>query len=145
MPTPCARSGPSLTGLFHPQLVHISPVNNAPQIGTGTYTPPSSCGTAAPDDECFFGQYFTPEDSAALVSIAGVAVDDPDLYELCDYTAPTCKSIDVTVRADLGSVSLNTRSNLVLYVSDRNQQVRALCAFCSSSASSSSRPPSNSL
>ena len=106
------------------QLVHISPINNAPDISTGSYTPPSSCGTSAPDDACFFGQYYTFEDSTAVLSIAGVGLNDVDLYELCDYTAPECETIDTTVRAVLGSVALNTRSNLVFYVSERNQQAR---------------------
>ncbi len=102
--------------------MHISPVNNAPQIATGAYQPPNSCGTVQPDDECFFGQFFTLEDSAAAISVGGVGVDDADLYELCDFSAPMCKSIDMTVRADYGAVSLNTRSNLVIYVAQRNQQ-----------------------
>jgi hypothetical protein len=97
-------------------------LNNPPQVTQGQYEVPSSCTTSSPDNECFFGQYYTFEDSPIIVSLGGVNVDDPDLYELCDYTSPQCKSIDITVRAEFGSVALNTRSNLVIYITGRNQQ-----------------------
>lgn len=107
------------------QFVSIFDVNDPPALRNpvDAYSPPRVCETpGALQPACHFGQFFSYEDTDRSVSISGVEIADLDVGETCSFEQPECNKMDVNVRADKGSISLNTRSRLTFYENTRKGQ-----------------------
>ena len=66
-----------------------------------------------------FGQFFAYEGSALQVPLPGVRVFDPDFHEMCPDDTRECVKMNVAVRAFKGTLGLNTRSGLEMYLDGR--------------------------
>ena len=109
------------------QLVHIVPLNNAPNIYNPTLSDPAltaaDCLITKPSQlppgwlspTCNFGSYFTLEDSTNTISISGVTIGDVDVYETCSYTGQAfteCHNLKVLFKVYRGTMLLNSRTDL---------------------------------
>jgi hypothetical protein len=86
--------------------------------------------------DLFFGQYWRYEGSADPLIITGFALDDPDIDEECYFdsrslgtaqpfvddpaTAYLCGTLNLNVRAAIGSITLNTVDGLTFYSNARS-------------------------
>jgi len=70
--------------------------------------------------EYYFGQYWRYEDRAESLSIGGIQIYDIDVTETCTYARPYCTLLDVQARAQQGSLQLNRRQNIAVYMEKRN-------------------------
>jgi len=101
------------------QLVHIIDINDAPVISPPTQVTlkcdePPTTEKPRPPLQCYFGQFFSYEDTETKVGIPNIAIWDEDLDEQCEI-GEECAKMDVEVRAFRGALGLNTRSNLNFY------------------------------
>ena len=118
------------------QQVWVVPVNNRPVVVdpqeghlAGCLTSPALCNTEYGVFEnprgvnYYFGQYWRWEGTSDPLLITGLAVDDVDLDEDCGFdaispckyfddpvTSYKCGKMDVTVRAQIGTINLNSRT-----------------------------------
>ena len=70
--------------------------------------------------EYYFGQYWRYEDRSEPLALPGIEILDVDLYEGCSYERPACSTMDVTARAQKGTILLNRRQNIDIYKEARN-------------------------
>jgi len=105
-------------------VVRIRGDNDPPVIFNPetTYQPPALCARLSDPSgccnmkgaqsccQCHFGQYYAFEDSAEVLEITGMTVEDVDLEE-----ADTEARLDVKLLAKKGNVNLNSRTGLVFY------------------------------
>lgn len=70
--------------------------------------------------EYYFGQFWRYEDRAESLAVPGIKISDTDLYEGCPYSRPYCSTMDVTARAQKGTILLNRRQNIAIYKEVRN-------------------------